>query len=199
MNAFDAPQQATETPPLKGTRGWCYRLCRKGTETPCTLRPTVDLTGLSFAEKRALLISACATGNEQPSPFLHTTSSLSRSMLMFGERRRLYSNWLVRWPLGEASLKDVEIDFTLQSSKIWLNDENGDTDLMMDHLQFCRRFVEKDSEVVFMARPASDLVEWWDCVKRKWTSLKEKPSATSQMLKTMEEIGQTEDSGSNVE
>ena len=40
-----------------------------------------------------------ALGNARGSPFLHGTLALTRVLKIMEERRYLYTNWLVRWPL----------------------------------------------------------------------------------------------------
>ena len=70
---------------------------------------------------------------------------------------------------------------------------------MTENLHYCRRHVAKDLEVVFMASPPFDTVQWWNCEQKLWRSLHYRPEAIGQMLRKMHEVVQMEDSGSNVE
>ena len=88
---LSATEETSNTP-------WLYRVLRRG-ELPWELRSPPETKDLSKAAFRDLLVSAVALGNnpEHTSPFLHTTASLRRALLLLQERRHLYSNWLVRF------------------------------------------------------------------------------------------------------
>ena len=121
---------------------------------------------LPFDQMRALILSAVATGNDSrsPSPFLHASRSLKKTLWIFGERRSLYSHWLVRFP----KTKDC-IDFEEGAQRRrWFSEENSDTSLLADYVRKCRSYTEKDSELVYMRRPDLEDVEWWDELTKTW-------------------------------
>jgi hypothetical protein len=75
------------------------------------------MAGMTFLEKRALLVTAVATGNDlaRTSPFLHASRSLKRVLMLWSERRHLYGNFVVRWP---RKIADVEMaDFEAIASR----------------------------------------------------------------------------------
>ena len=152
---------------VKGGPPYAYRICRKG-ENPWRLRnpQTKLLDTLSFAEQRVRMLTAVATGNNlrSPSPFLHASGSLRKTLRIFGERRSLYSHWLVRFP----KTKDC-IDFGdgAQRRK-WFSDAGGDSSLLAVYVRRCRSYTEKDSELVYLRCPDLADVEWWDEATKTW-------------------------------
>jgi len=171
MGPKHAPLNATECKDAKGA--FVYRLCRIG-ETPWTLRQPQDLSNASFSELRALLVSAIAMGNQQAhtSVFLHSTSSLGKIQKILDERRSLYTNWLVRWPMH---LKNVDkADFETRGDRLkWLSEEMTDSKLLDNCVQTARGYVDKDSEVVFFQHPGQRNVEWWNEEERLWMASSE--------------------------
>ena len=103
------------------------------------------------------MLEAVAIGNTKTSPFLHGTLSLPRALKIMEERRYLYTNWLVRWPLSE---QDAIINLSNRDAQhAWLSEEDGDTDLLLEWVRFCRKFCTKDQEVVQTKRPAWQQVQ----------------------------------------
>ena len=70
-----APQNASYDKSDVGR--YAYRILRKG-ESPWSLRTPPDTSGMPFKERRALLLSAIALGNDpaHTSVFLHTSESV---------------------------------------------------------------------------------------------------------------------------
>ena len=63
-------------------------------------------------------------------PFLHGTLSLPRALNIMEERRHLYTNWLVRWPLsGQDAIINLS---TKDEQQAWLLEEDGDTELLLE-------------------------------------------------------------------
>lgn len=144
-----------------------YRVLRKE-EAPWNMRKPVDTTGFTHAEFRTLLLKAVATGNVDPSPFLHATTKLAAALNLQRERGRLYSNWLVRWP-RMASEEEWILDLTTTvAQKRWLTEEKDDTDFMVECLGWGRMFGVKDSEVVVLKKPSFCTVDVWIEDKNCW-------------------------------
>jgi hypothetical protein len=101
------------------------------------------------------------------SPFLHATRSLKKVFMIFGERRHLYSHFLVRWP---RSMPDVEMaDFEdIATRQRWFSESEQDSALLENCVRACRNYTEKDSEIVYFQRPSLEDVEWWDAVGKVW-------------------------------
>ena len=81
-------------------------------ENPWELRqPPRHTHELSKKQLRGMVLAAVANGNDpqMPSPFLHATDSIAVIRQLLGERRWLYSNWLVRWP-KDCGGKPARID-----------------------------------------------------------------------------------------
>lgn len=152
----------------KGAPEYAYRICRRG-ENPWALREPADLAGMTFQEQRALLVTAVATGNNpaRPSPFLHASRSLRKVLLIWGERRHLYSNFLVRWP---RKMEDVvAADFeNIGTRQRWFHESDSDSALLADCVSRCHNYTEKDSEIVYFSRPRLEKVQWWDAVGKVW-------------------------------
>lgn len=147
---------------------YAYRILRKG-ETPWMLRVPGDCSGLDFLEKRALLVTAVATGNnpQKPSPFLHATRNLRKALLIHSERRHLYSNFLVRWPRKLPNVEMVDFQEKGQPQR-WLFERDEDSALVAEAVFTTRAYTEKDSEIVYFGQPPSELVEWWDEEHLTW-------------------------------
>ena len=169
MGPQKTPQEATENKAEKDR--YCYRICRRG-ETPWTLRQPPDLTGASFAEKRSLMATGIAMGNETPSSFLHATTSLTKVMLVFGERRTLYSHWLVRWPKDIPGVECANFADKAADRQRWLSEVDGDTALIERCIKTARSYVQKDKEIVFLQHPGQSNVGWWDADTKTWWSSK---------------------------
>ena len=164
-----SPGQAFEEPCDAGR--FLYRILRKG-ETPWALRSPPDTTALPFQQLRSLLLPAIAFGNQpqHTSPFLHCTSRLSTCWKIFSERRALYSNWMIR--ITRPLLKGVgAIELGGDNGKKYLQDFDGDTALLEHCCQLGRQYAMKDREVVLLAKPAPDAVEYWDEQERAWRSV----------------------------
>lgn len=115
-------------------------------------------------------MEAVAFGNSKDSLLLHGTLALNRVLKIMGERRHLYTNWLVRWDLDVN--RDSVIDLSnLDAQQEWLRDEDGDTDLVIEWLQWCRKFATKDAEVVQLRKPPWQHVQWWDEDTKTWQPL----------------------------
>ena len=127
-------------------------MCRKGGETPWTLRSPPDFSMLDRRGIRVLMLESVACGNTQESPFLHGTLGLPRVLKIIEERRHIYTNWLVRWPLDEKG--DAVINLSnREHQQAWLQEEDGDTDLVMEWVAHCRKYAAKDQEVVQLRKP----------------------------------------------
>ena len=165
MGPKETPTAAVSTQ-VKGGPAWSYRICRRG-ENPWQLRDPPVMADLEFAEMRALLLSAVAKGNDprSPSPFLHATSVLRKALWIFGERRELYSHWLVRFPKSRKGCIDFE-DAAMRGK--WFSEHNNDTSLLEEYVQKCRAYTEKDSELVYLIRPNLEDIQWWDESTKEW-------------------------------
>jgi hypothetical protein len=143
-----------------------YRICRKG-ENPWQLRDPAVTEHLPRAEMRALLLSAVAIGNnpKRPSPFLHATRVLRKALSIFGERRQLYSHWLVRWPYSAEDSIDFE---NIGMRNKWFGEDDSDSSLLQEYRHKCLSYTEKDSEQVYLRRPALENIEWWDEDSKSW-------------------------------
>ena len=169
-----APQNATQSPFDVGK--YAYRILRKG-EHPWSLRTPPDTEAMPFRDRRALLVSAIALGNdpEHTSIFLHTSQTVPKVLNVFGERRKLYSHWLVRWPRAIPGVPCA--DFSLAKDRQrWLAELDGDSDLIVDCLKQCRNYMMKDAELVYFAHPGLHNVEWWDEENCCWQSAKTVPT-----------------------
>ena len=85
-------------------------------------------------------------------------------------RRALYQPVIVRFP-GSAVLRAELLDFsqaTTERYEMLEQDEQYDPPALQKALTRCRRFVTKDKELVFLRRPASEHVEWWDIRSCFW-------------------------------
>ena len=165
-----APLRATEKKDEKGK--WCYRILRKH-EKPWELRDPLDYTALSQQKLRALVLTAVAFGNEDKwtSQFLHGTCALSTVLRIFGERRKLYSHWLVRWPrfCTSGDKPAMMIDFeTNVDKKKWLSEHDNDSALLEEAVKIARSYVQKDKEVVYLQRPDEHLIQVWDEESLLW-------------------------------
>ena len=149
---------------------WIYRVLRRG-ETPLDFR-TPRAPNLRFDEKRALLLDACALGNdpEQPSPFLHCTKRVACALFLRSERESMYTNWLIRWPL---KIEGVEVvDLTERGTgKEYLDDRAGDSGFIQCCLKAVRAFSNKDAEVVVLQRPPEKLIQWWCEIANQWLAV----------------------------
>ncbi len=62
---------------------------------------------------------------------------MPRALKIMEERRYIYTNWLVRWPLSE---QDAVINLSSRDAQhAWLQEEDGDTDLLLEWVRFCRK------------------------------------------------------------
>ena len=143
-------------------------MLRRG-ELPWELRNPPDTTCLSKVAFRDLLVSSVALGNnpEHTSPFLHTTANLNKGPLWLQERRRLYSNWLIRFPKVIEGIDIVDLS-TLQGRQIYLQEKSSDSALLQSCVCIVRNYAEKDREVVVLRRPPLDSIEVWDQKARAW-------------------------------
>ena len=143
-------------------------MLRRG-ELPWGLRNPLETKDLSKAAFRDLLVSAVALGNnpEHTSPLLHTTANLNRAPFLLQERRRLYSNWLVRFPKVIEGIDIVDLS-TLQGRQIYLQEKSSDSALLQSCVGIVRSYSEKDREVVVLRRPPLDSIEVWDQKVRAW-------------------------------
>ena len=172
LGPADRPHQATDT----GNKGqYVYRVLR-AYESPWNMRipPNADI---SHAEMRVMLVTAIAHGNDEheTSLFLHTTTSLTKAIRLLQERKLLYSNWLTRW---KKDCVEQRVDFDNKPEKYkWLSEDDNDNEYVRQAVKTSRRYVEKDSEVVYMRHPGDRNIEWWDEVQKQWRQFSEIPSA----------------------
>ena len=154
-----------------------YRILRRG-ESPWTLRQPCDMAALGFKEKRALMVMALGMGNSSghTSPFLHTSSSLRKCLVVFRERNGLYSNWLVRWPKEIPGVECINFAEHVADRMTWLSADDGDSDLIEECIRRARAYVVKDLEIVYLQLPGQRNVEWWDTEAMKWRTSKEVPT-----------------------
>ena len=197
----DPPQNATERKEDRGK--FVYRILRKG-ETPWKMRQCPDTTVFSKQELRATLLSCLACGNQPQwtSIFLHCTGSLSTVTRIFGERRRLYSHWLVRWPkfatCGGKPASYIDFDSNVHRVQ-WLSEEDYDNDLSEEAVRICRKYVTKDKEVIFLQNPDDHLIDVWDEEALMWKSIREvlpdeeSAAATSQPSDRQQDFGLQDD------
>ena len=154
---------------------WAYRACRMG-ETPWNLRKVPShVLELTRKQLRGMVLSAVAMGNDpqHPSPFLHATDSIAVIRKLLGERRWLYSNWLVRWR-QDCGGKPAHINF--QDDKEWgwiLADSDDDTDLLQECVQKARGYVAKDRELVYLTSIPLKDIDWWCEETKQWQSAEE--------------------------
>ena len=119
---------------------------------------------------RVLMLESVACGNTKDSPFLHGTLGLPRVLKIIEERRHIYTNWLVRWPLDEKG--DAVINLSnREHQQAWLREEDGDTDLVMEWVAYCRKYAAKDQEVVQLRKPDWRKTQWWDEEVKAWQPL----------------------------
>ena len=100
---------------------------------------------LTPKQLRGMVLSAVAMGNDpqHTSPLLHATDSIAVIIKMLGERRWLYSNWLVRWHRGCGG-KPACIDFRDHTEWGWILVESvDDTDFLRECLQKARGYATK--------------------------------------------------------
>jgi len=191
-------QRPTGADVLRGPKGYAYRICRKGGENPWNLRLPTDVSEFSFDEQRALVIHSIANGNKDatPSNFLHASGNLQKALKIFQEREHLYSTWLVRWPKDLPNVDKLSFEMHDQRAK-WFTERQNDTDVLIDLCKRCIDFTEKDSELVYFARPSLDVIEWWDEFEKQWHYCRSdiKDSAQSQFwVNELSASGQITDS-----
>ena len=184
---------------LRGPKGfYAYRICRKGGENPWNLRVPTDVSEFTFNGKRALVILSIATGNKDtnPSNFLHASGNLGKALKIFQEREHLYSTWLVRWPKDLPNDDKISFEMHDQRAK-WFTERPNDPDAVINLCKRCIDFTEKDSELVYFARPSLDVIEWWDQAQQQWHYCRSdiKDSAESQFwVNKLSASGQITDS-----
>jgi hypothetical protein len=161
----EMPLNAVHEPSKKP---WLYRVLRRG-EFPWELRNPPETKDLSKEAFLDLLVSAVALGNnpEHTSPFLHTTTSLGRATMLLQERRHLYSNWLVRFPMVIEGIDIVDLS-TVHGMQIYLQEKSSDSALLQSCVGIVRSYAEKDREVVVLRRPPLDRIDVWDQTERAW-------------------------------
>ena len=151
---------------------WAYRACRMG-ENPWNLRKVPShVLELTPKQLRGMVLSAVAMGNDpqHPSPLLHATDSIAVIIKMLGERRWLYSNWLVRWP-QDCGGKPGHIDFQDHKRGGWiLAESDDDTDLLRECVQKARGYVAKDRELVYLTSIPLKEIDWWCEETKQWQS-----------------------------
>ena len=118
------------------------------------------------------MATGIAMGNEQPSSFLHASTSLTKVLLVFGERRTLYSHWLVRWPKEIAGVEVANFADKAADRQRWLAEVDGDSELIERCIKTARSYVQKDKEIVSVQHPGQNNVEWWDAETNTWRSSK---------------------------
>ena len=154
---------------------WAYRACRMG-ENPWNLRKVPShVLELTPKQLRGCVLSAVAMGNDRQhtSPLLHATTSIAVIIKMLGERRWLYSNWLVRWP-QDCGGKPAHIDFQDYKRGGWiLADSDDDTDLLQECVQKARGYVAKDRELVYLTSIPLKDIDWWCEETKQWQSAEE--------------------------
>ena len=147
---------------------------RKG-ETPWNLRNPPDTNRLEFKELRSVLLPAIAFGNQKQhtSPFLHTTVGVGVAWRIFGERRQLYSNYLVR--IDREKLTGIGIiDLAPnKNGKKYLSDFDDDTGFLKQCAELARTYAVKDREVILLSRPKFEAIEYWDEEGKCWRSAAE--------------------------
>jgi len=145
-------------------------------ENPWNLRKVPShVLELTPKQLRGMVLSAVAMGNDpqHPSPFLHATDSIAVIRKLLGERRWLYSNWLVRWR-QDCGGKPGHINF--QDDKEWgwiLADSDDDTDLLQECVQKARGYVAKDRELVYLTSIPLKDIDWWCEETKQWQSAEE--------------------------
>ena len=50
----------------------------------------------------------------------------------------------------------------------WFTERPNDPDAVINLCKRCIDFTEKDSELVYFARPSLDVIEWWDEFQQQW-------------------------------
>ena len=106
-------------------------------ENPWELRqPPGHIGELSKKQLRAMVLAAVAMGNDpqMPSALLHATGSIPVIRKLLGERRWLYSNWLVRWPKVLHDVPYIEFGDKKLYTNWWLDDWDSDTEFLQDHM-----------------------------------------------------------------
>ena len=141
-------------------------------ERPWELRKVDIPQVMSDQELRALLLPAVAFGNSagKESPFLHCTMTVVKALAIMSERRQLYSNWLVRWPIDAAA--HIKLSHLAAQRKYLFEDPN-DSEFLASCLGEVRAYSLKDKEVVVTENPPEESVQWWDEQDRKWRSVAE--------------------------
>ena len=164
---YGATHDACNWPP-KNYNTWLYRVCRRG-ETPLTLRQPPGDTLFHDDELRVLVLDAVACGNsrQKPSPFLHTTTKLTKARALRHERSSLYSNWLVRFPRRIDGVKTLDLTQPAQCRHI-VDETVGDSPLIRDMCAQVRAYSQKDSEVVVFHPVPLEMVEWWCELSGTW-------------------------------
>ena len=123
-----------------------------------------------FDQMRLLVLSSIANGNApgQTSHFLHATASLKICTHIHRERQDLYSNWLVRWPASQVDCSNV-LDFTKHGVRQkFFTEQDDDSKLIKQYCDLAFRYTSKDSEILYLARPPLEAIEWWDEEGNEW-------------------------------
>ena len=153
---------------------WAYRVCRMG-ESPWELRkPPEHIHDLTRPQLRGMILSAVAKGNDpqMPSPFLHASTSIAVIRQLLGERRWLYSNWLVRWP--KDCVGPARVDFQCKTEWGWVLEEwDTDTDYLQECLQKARGYATKDRELVYLTSIPVKEIDWWCERTNQWRSVED--------------------------
>ena len=118
------------------------------------------------------MATGIALGNEQPSSFLHASTSLTKVLLVFGERSTLYSHWLVRWPKVLPGVEVANFADKAADRDRWLSEIDGDSELIERCIKTARSYVQREKEIVFLQHPGQNNVEWWGAEASTWRSSK---------------------------
>ena len=104
---------------------------------------------------------------------MHTTVGVGVAWRIFGERRQLYSNYLVR--IDREKLTGVGIIDLAPSKngKKYLSDFDDDTAFLTQCAELARTYAMKDREVILLSRPKLDAIEYWDEEGQCWRSAAE--------------------------
>ena len=88
------------------------------------------------------------------------------------ERRRLYSNWMIRIKRSVVETEDL-LDFAPGggTGRLMLEEDDSDSILLRSALKTAIQYVEYDKEVILLRTPKEEDVEIWSQKERLWYSL----------------------------
>ncbi len=138
---------------------YVYRALRKDEEEPWRLRtPAERLKNLTYDQLRQLVILAVSGGNHKRSPFLHTSVNFLRIKTLLCERKHLYSGVVVRIDLQDFGHDDIVDISTTQRQQAWFFEDRSMSPAQEEALYNCRRWGDKDREVLLLKKPMLERV-----------------------------------------